>query len=288
MKFIKYTILSFLFLLLSSITFYSCNGLKNSKYITIGMVDGWADDVAFTYVTKAILDQQGYHVIIQKASTDMILASMNNGDTDLFLGTWLPYTHAAKVAKFPKLETLGVNYNNGRIGLIVPDYLPINSIEELNQNKDKFKGKIIGIEKGSGLASATDNAIVDYNLKGYEQINSSTIAMITEVQNAIRNKEWIVGTGWQPHWMFGKMKIKFIDDPKKVFGEAEQIKTLSRKNFVKDHPDLGLFFSKMNFDDATMSDLLAKLEDSKDKEVTAKEWVKEHQKLVNSWLSKTK
>lgn len=263
----------------------SCENIKNSKYITIGMVDGWAEDVAMTHVAKAILDQEGYHVIIQKASTDMILASMNNEDTDLFMGVWLPYTHAKKVIKFPGLINLGTNYDNGRLGLVVPEYVPINSIEELNQHQEQFNHKIFGIEKGAGLTSATDKAIIDYHLD-YKQINSSTIAMITELQNAIKRKEWIVVAGWQPHWMFGKMKLKFLEDPKKTFGEAEQIKTYSRKSFGKDHPELAKFFSKMHFDDENMTDLLTKMEGSKDKEATAKQWVEGHSQLIKFWLDK--
>lgn len=210
---------------------------------------------------------------------------MNNEDTDLFLGVWLPYTHASKIAKFPELINLGTNYDNGKIGLVVPDYVPIKSIEELPKYEEKFKHRIIGIEKGAGITSATDRAIIDYELN-YRQINSSTIAMITELQNAIKRKEWIVVAGWQPHWMFGKMKLKFLEDPKKTFGEAEKIKTYSRKSFGKDHPELTKFFAKMYFDNQTMTDLLTKMENSKDKDATAKEWVKDHSELVNSWLDK--
>lgn len=283
MKQLKYLFLPVLVLIFTILS--SCENIKNSKYITIGMVDGWAEDVAMTHVAKAILDKEGYHVIIQKASTDMILASMNNEDTDLFMGVWLPYTHAKKLAKFPGLTHLGTNYDNGRIGLVVPEYVPVNSIEELNQHKDQFKHRIIGIEKGAGLTTGTDKAIVDYKLD-FQQINSSTIAMITELQNAIQRKEWIVVTGWQPHWMFGKMKLKFLDDPKKIYGEAEQIKTYSRKSFAKDHPELAKFFSKIHFDDENMSDLLMKMEQSKNKEATAKEWVEDHAELIQSWLDK--
>lgn len=276
-------------LLISSVitlgVLHSCSNLKNSKYINIGMVDGWAEDVAMTHVVKAILDEQGYHVVIQKASTDMILASMNNEDTDLFLGVWLPYTHATKVAKFPDLITIGTNYDNGRIGLVVPDYVPIRSIDELPQYAEQFNHRIIGIEKGAGMTSATDRALIDYQLD-YRQINSSTIAMITELQNAIKRKEWIVVAGWQPHWMFAKMKLRFLEDPKKTFGEAEQIKTYSRKSFGNDHPELVKFFSKMHFDDEIMTGLLAEMEDSKDKEATAKKWVHDHSKLIKTWLDK--
>lgn len=283
MKKLKYLIFPVL------ITFFgilnSCEKLKNSKYITIGMVDGWAENVAMTHVAKAVLDEQGYRVIIQKASTDMILASMNNEDTDISMGVWLPHTSAVKIAKFPELIELGTSYNNGRIGLVVPEYVTIQSVEELNQHQKQFNKKIIGIEKGAGLTSATDKAIIDYKLS-YKQINSSTIAMLTELQNAIRQKEWIVVTGWQPHWMFGKMKLKFLDDPKKIFGEAEQIKTYSRKSFGKDHPDVAKFFSKLHFEDEDLTDLLTKMADTKDKEATAKKWAEDHSQLVNSWLDK--
>jgi glycine betaine/proline transport system substrate-binding protein len=40
-------------------------------------------------------------------------------------------------------------FSEGTTGLVVPAYVTINSIEELNANKDKFKGEIIGI--GGGL-----------------------------------------------------------------------------------------------------------------------------------------
>ncbi|MCS3868538.1 ABC-type proline/glycine betaine transport system substrate-binding protein [Chryseobacterium ginsenosidimutans] len=177
------------------------------------------------------------------------------------------------------------SYNNGRIGLVVPEYVTIQSVEELNQHQKQFNKKIIGIEKGAGLTSATDKAIIDYKLN-YKQISSSTIAMLTELQNAIRQKEWIVVTGWQPHWMFGKMKLKFLDDPKKIFGEAEQIKTYGRKSFGKDHPDVAKFFSKLHFEDEDLTDLLTKMADTKDKEATAKKWAEDHPQLINSWLDK--
>ena len=72
----------------------------------------------------------------------------------------------------------------------------------------------------------------------------------------------------------------------KIYGEAEQIKTYSRKSFAKDHPELAKFFSKLHFDDKNMSDLLMKMEQSKNKEATAKEWVEDHAELVQSWLDK--
>jgi len=260
-----------------------CNTNRNKNIIHIGMVDGWAEGVAMTHVAKVIMEEKGYHVVIQRATPDMILASMNNGDTDLYMDVWLPLTHGSKVAKFSNLEELGTSYRHARNGLVVPDYVSIDRIEDLKTHLKEFNGQIIGIEKGAGITRAVDQVILDYGLD-YKHINSSTVAMITELQNAIKAKRWIVVAGWQPHWMFAKMKLKFLEDPKKTLGDAEQIKIFARGNFHVEQAELARFFSKVHFEESTMADLLAEMEGSKDKAATAREWVEQHKDLVAGWL----
>lgn len=261
----------------------SCTTGRNKNIIHIGMVDGWAEGVAMTEVAKVIMEEKGYHVVIQRATPDMILASMNNGDTDLYMDVWLPLTHGSKVAKFPNIEELGTSYNHARNGLVVPDYVTIDGIEELKKHEKEFDSRIIGIEKGAGITRAVDQVIKDYSLD-YKHVNSSTVAMITELQNAIKAKRWIVVAGWQPHWMFAKMKLKFLDDPKKTLGDAEQIKIFARGDFNIEQPELARFFSKVHFDESTMADLLSQMQGSQNKAITAKEWVKKHNDLVKGWL----
>lgn len=253
----------------------ACTSGRNKNIIHIGMVDGWAEGVAMTYVAKAMMEEKGYHVVIQRATPDMILASMNNGDTDLYMDVWLPLTHGAKVAKFPNLQEIGTSYASARNGLVVPDYVSIDDIEQLKEHAAQFKSRIIGIEKGAGITRAVDQVVKDYNLN-YKHINSSTVAMITELQNAIKEHRWIVVAGWQPHWMFAKMKLKFLNDPKKTLGSTEEIKIFARKDFRNDQPELAELFSHIHFDDATMADLLAQMEGARDKAATAKKWLEEH------------
>jgi glycine betaine/proline transport system substrate-binding protein len=70
------------------------------------------------------------------------------------------------------LVVLGEAFSEGTTGLVVPAYVTINSIEELNAN-DKFKGEIIGIGGGAGIHANTVKAIDLYGLD-YEQITSRT------------------------------------------------------------------------------------------------------------------
>jgi len=261
----------------------ACSKGRNKNIIHIGMVDGWAEGVAMTEVAKVIMEEKGYHVVIQRATPDMILASMNNGDTDLYMDVWLPLTHGSKVAKFPNIEELGTSYSHARNGLVVPDYVTIDRIEELRKHEREFDKRIIGIEKGAGITRAVDQVIKEYELD-YKHVNSSTVAMITELQNAIKAKRWIVVAGWQPHWMFAKMKLKFLEDPKKTLGDAEQIKIFARGGFRMEQPELAQFFSKVYFDESTMADLLSQMQGSQNKTDTAKEWIKKHNDLVKGWL----
>lgn len=261
--------------------FSACKSGRNKNIIHIGMVDGWAEGVAMTYVAKAVMEEKGYHVVIQRATPDMILASMNNGDTDLYMDVWLPLTHGTKVAKFPNLQEIGTSYASARNGLVVPDYVQIDDIEQLNKHQMNFHNQIIGIEKGAGITRAIDQVIKDYKLN-YKHINSSTVAMITELQNAIKEHRWIVVAGWKPHWMFGEMKLKFLNDPKKTLGSMEEIKIFARKGFNKDQPELASLFSRFRFDDTMMADLLAQMEKTRDKAATAGKWLAEHRSEIKT------
>ncbi|WP_286858130.1 MULTISPECIES: glycine betaine ABC transporter substrate-binding protein [Sphingobacterium] len=259
--------------------FSACHSGKKNNIIHIGMVDGWAEGVAMTYIAKAIMEEKGYHVVIQRATPDMILASMNNGDTDLYMDVWLPLTHGAKVAKFPNLKEIGTSYASARNGLVVPDYVSIDDIGQLKEHEAAFNNSIIGIEKGAGITAVVDQVVKDYELN-YRHINSSTVAMITELQNAIKDHRWIVVAGWQPHWMFGKMKLKFLNDPKKTLGSTEAIKIFARKDFGEDQPELANLFSHIHFDEGTMADLLVQMEGKRDKADAARNWLAEHRSLL--------
>lgn len=261
--------------------FGNCGG-RIGKRISMGMVEGWAEGNAMTLVTKEYLTEKGYLVVTHKAAPNLLLASMDNGDTDVFMNVWLPTTHGDKVAPFDHIKSAGMNYDGARLGLVVPKYVDINSIEELNEHKDKFGGRIVGIERGSGMATYTDTVLMEYNLD-YRQLNSSMVAMASELDKAIGEKRWIVVTAWQPHWLFGRYDVKFLEDPKKVYGDTEHIETYVRDDFEKDYPEVYNYFQHAFFEDEILSKLLTRMEESKNEKETAREWVEENRTLLDSW-----
>jgi glycine betaine/proline transport system substrate-binding protein len=87
-------------------------------------------------------------------------------------------------------------------------YLCYDQLIELNANKDKFK-EIIGIGGGAGLHRNTIKAIDVYDLD-YDQVTSSGPAMVASLEKAIRDKEWIVVTGWKPHFKWAQHDLKYL------------------------------------------------------------------------------
>ena len=141
--------LSFLLLLAS------CSGKKDDKTISIGYIN-WDDGIALTYLTEVILGTTRLSCrFLKNADPAPIYATMARGKVDLLMDAWLPATQADYMKQYGKnLEILGKIYPDARIGLVVPDYVDIHSIEQLNANKEKFGGEIIGIDAGAGIMHA--------------------------------------------------------------------------------------------------------------------------------------
>ncbi|MCG5029618.1 glycine/betaine ABC transporter, partial [[Ruminococcus] torques] len=78
----------------------------------------------------------------------------------------------------------------------------------------------------------TEEAIKAYDLD-YKLVASSGSGMIAELIRAERDQKPVAVTGWIPHWMFAKWKLKFLDDPKGVYGGSEQVRTMANPGLEK-------------------------------------------------------
>lgn len=263
------------------------DSIKNESKgtVKIGYVN-WAEGIAITNLATAILeDKMGYDVDMKQGEAGMIFTSLSNGDVDLFLDGWLPITHKDYMDKYEgKIEKAGVIFENAKIGLVVPEHMDINSIEELNSIKDQLDGKIIGIDPGSGLMKASNKAIEEYGLD-YELLEGSGATMTAMLKKAEDKKEPIVVTGWQPHWKFATWNLKFLDDPKGSFGDAEDIYAVSRVGFKDDMPEIAQFFKNFKLSSEELGSLMDDIQSSdKDPLEVAREWMNNNKDLVNGWI----
>jgi glycine betaine/proline transport system substrate-binding protein len=253
--------------------------------VTIGCVN-WAEDIAMSNLAAAILeDKMGYDVEIKMADAAPIYTSLAAGNTDVFLDAWLPLTHQDYMEEYgDKLVDLGISYDNAVMGLTVPAYVDIDSVEDLKGKEAMFNKQIIGIDSGAGLMKAAEVAIQEYNLD-MTLISGSGPTMTAALKKAIDANQPIVVTGWTPHWKFARWDLKILDDPKKVFGEEEKIHILSRIGFAEDMPEVAEFFSNMTFTTDQIGDLTGAIEESdKDPLEVAREWMNNNPDLINKWL----
>jgi len=213
------------------------------------------------------------------------VAAIACGDVDGMTTAWLPITHAHYMAKMKdKVVDLGSNCEGAGIGLVVPTYVTIDSIPEMNGVADKFDGKIIGIDPGAGVMSKTEKAIEEYGLTKFELMEGTGAIMTAVLKNKIKKKEWVAVTGWTPHWKFARWDLKYLKDPKGIYGGAEEIRTIVRKGLDKDMPEVYRFLDAFHWNLAEIGQVMGWNADSADPYESAKRWVKENPDRVNEWL----
>ena len=255
-----------------------------AKEVTIGYVDGWSDSVATTNVAAEVIKQKlGYDVKLQAVATGIMWQGVATGKLDAMLSAWLPVTHGEYWAKNKdKVVDYGPNFKDAKIGLIVPEYVQAKSVADLKTDTT-FKNKIVGIDAGSGVMLKTDQAIKDYGLD-YKLQASSGAAMIAELTRAEEKKESIAVTGWVPHWMFAKWKLRFLEDPKGVYGAAETVNSIGSKELGTKAPEVAAFLKKFQWASKDeIGEVMLAIQDGAKPDAAAKDWVAKHPDRVAEW-----
>lgn len=247
----------------------------------------WDSEIASTYVVKEVLESKlGMTVEMLQVDAGPMWAGVADGSADAMVAAWLPGTHASYLEQYgDKMEDLGANLEGTKTGLAVPAYMEINSIEDLKNSDlaEKLQGRIVGIEPGAGIMMSTGEAIADYGLSDYTLLESSSAAMVQELEKAYKNNEPIVVTAWTPHWMFANMDLKYLEDPQGVYGGAEQIHTMVRTGLAEDMPEVYHFLDQFSWTPDDMEQVMVDVANGQSPEDAAKSWVEEHADQVNAW-----
>ena len=256
-----------------------------AKEVSIGYVDGWSDSVATTNVAAEVIRQKlGYDVKLQAVATGIMWEGVATGKLDAMLSAWLPVTHGEYWAKNKdKVVDYGPNFKDAKIGLIVPEYVTAKSIADLKDDTT-YKNKIVGIDAGSGVMLKTDQAIKDYGLD-YKLQASSGAGMIAELTRAEKKNESIVVTGWVPHWMFAKWKLRFLDDPEGVYGAAETVNSIGSLKLEAKAPEVAAFLKKFQWASKDeIGEVMLAVQDGAKPDAAAKDWVAKHPDRVAEWI----
>lgn len=261
------------------------NSTNATETITIGYVN-WAECVAASNIWKNILEDQGYDVKLTQLDVAPLYVGLSTGDVDIFLDAWLPATDAEYWAKYQDdIYDAGIWYEApAKIGLTVPSYVTIESIEEFEEAGNLFDNQIVGIDPGAGSMLVTQEAMEHYGLDSVTLVQGSETAMMAALDKAYDDGEWIAITGWSPHWMFAAYELKYLEDPDGAFGVEEEIHTLMNKDFALENPDLTTMLETFSMNDDEIGSVEKLINDGMDASEAAKQWILDNQTSVSTWL----
>ncbi|KOS66470.1 glycine/betaine ABC transporter [Lysinibacillus contaminans] len=257
-----------------------------NKEVNLTYVE-WDTEIASTHVIGQVLEDLGYDVTLTPLDNGIMWEAISKGEVDGMVSAWLPQTHAPQVEKYKDdLDDLGENLTGAKLGMVVPSYMDVNSIEDLTNEADKT---ITGIDPGANMTLATENAHKVYpNLDGWTVLTSSGSAMTAALGQAIEKKEEIIVTGWSPHWKFNAYDLKYLDDPKGVYGDEEYIGTFARKGFKEDSPEAYKVLDNFHWTAEDIESVMFDIMEGTDPKDAAKKWIKENEDKVAEWTKDVK
>ncbi len=241
----------------------------------------WAESIAMTHLAQVLLERDlGYEVAVKLTDVEGVFNEISTSTADLFLDTWLPSTHSEYYDRYQNtIEDLGPNYKKARTGLVVPEYM---LIKEIGQITDYYHQPIAGVDSAAGIMRYARQAIQDYGLAN-ELLVLSDGDMAERLEEAIKRREDIVVTGWEPHWLFHRYDLKYLEDPQNIFMAQEQIHTIARKGFMDDNPAASIFFERMILTEDQMNSLLFEMNLQDDPLIGVKNWIEKNEFIVNQW-----
>ncbi|MBP5855547.1 glycine betaine ABC transporter substrate-binding protein [Marivibrio halodurans] len=265
-------------------------GAAAAQDVTIGWT-AWSDAEFVTKLAKTVMEER-MDQEVELVQTDIApqYQGVANGDIDAMLMSWLPATHADYMDKVGgDVVNLGILYTGAKLGWAVPNYIPedqLSSIEDLKNDevREKLDGKIQGIDPGAGLMRLSNKVIdEDYELD-YNLVSASGAAMTAALDRAISRDEWIVVTGWSPHWMFGAYDLRYLEDPKGTLGGPERVHAIARQGFYQDNPEAAGFLSRMSL---PIDDLQAAMYDANENgyQTAVDNFIEDNEARVNYWVT---
>lgn len=252
----------------------------------------WPGVTVKTHVAAKIGNYLGYETEMTAAPESVIYKSLENNDLDVFLGNWLP-TMEKTFSEYQKkgvIHNVRVNLEDVVYRTAVPEYVyeaGVKSLADLQENADKFGNKVYGLEPGNAGNIVIQNAIKNntYNLEGWTLQSSSTAGMLSAVQRAVNNEEWIAFNGWKPHYMNLMFDLKYLEDPEGIWGKEDSVYTAAREGYQDENPNFYKFLEQFTVTAPIQNVWIDEYQNKdRDPEVVAEEWIANNLDIVNQWV----
>jgi len=260
------------------------------KTIEITYVKSWPSSNLTTHIAGAIIEKElGHKVKLTSTDPGPMWAAVASGRADAMLTAWLPTTHQTYWEKYQNdVENVGQITTGTWLGLAVPTYVTVDSIEQLDAHHEKFKDRIVGIEAGAGLMINTEKAIKAYNLKHMKLLTSSTAAMQAQLKRAVARKDWIVVTAWKPLGIWARFDLKPLADPKNIYGKEGHIDAIIHPSLKEKAPDVVAFLRQFKLPIDDIQAMMVELDNGEPFEAVTQKWLDAHKAQIAQWVANAK
>ncbi len=234
-------------------------------------------------------DELGYEEVQIKGPLELgpLFQGVAGGDLAAFQDVWLPnnqsYLDKSQIKN--DVELLDPWYESQTAyGIAVPDYMDIQSLEELDQ---AGTDQITGIEPSASFHPVIRNKVIPgYNLD-MKLVESSTAAMLSELEKKYKAKEPIVFLAWSPHWMNAEYDFHYLDDPKDLQGEFNdpaRITTVVNEDLPDEDPVAYAFLKAISLNTEQLNEMEADINEAEDPVKGVKVWLKGNRDIVQPWI----
>lgn len=274
---------------------------NENKTLTLADI-GWTENTAVANLSKILLEEElDYEeVTVQTADLGVVFRGVAEGDLDAFQDVWMP-NHSVQLKEAEgDVEQLDPWFDGQtKFSMAVPSYVrtqdgqEVTSIDQLN---DTDIEEILGIEPGSIIMQAIpENTIPEYGLE-QKLTESSTAAMLAEVQRRYDDEEPFAFIAWSPHWMNDEFDFNYLEDPKKtltnedgdLLTEPAEISSVVRKDLKEDDPVAYAFLNEFTLTEEQTNELMAVINEEGDAEEGAQAWLEDNRDLTEPWIQAAK
>ncbi|ARO25157.1 choline ABC transporter substrate-binding protein [Rhizobium sp. S9] len=260
---------------------------------------GWTDITATTATASVVLKSIGYQTDVKVLSVPVTYTSLKNKDIDIFLGNWMP-TQEKDVRPYiddKSVESFGPNLVGAKYTLATNAKgaeLGIKDFKDIAAHKDDLDGKIYGIEPGNDGNRLVMDLIEKntFGMKDMEVVESSEQGMLAQVARAEKAGKPVVFLGWEPHPMNTNFKLTYLTGGDDVFGPdfgGAKVYTNVRAGYLGECPNVGAMLKNLTFSLDMENQIMGKiLDDGKEPEAAATEWLKANPSALEPWLAGVK
>ncbi|NIO41355.1 MAG: hypothetical protein GTO41_14980 [Burkholderiales bacterium] len=287
MKFVSH-----LYCTILTVALFTASG-ANAATIVIGHVN-----LSFYEATAALfkhsLERSGYNVAMKKGPHSVIYPMLAEGEFDLFVAAWLPNTHQKYWADYGEsLSLVTPLYSDAKLFWAVPDYIPasaVNSVADLAKPDvaTRMDKTIRGPGADSGLMMRSKKLMEKYALSeaGYELVPGEAEDWIANFKGNIDAKKWFVMPLWQPQYLNKVAKLRILEEPHNILGEADTAWLVAHKSAkAKIAPHIYEILERMELSVKWVTELDYMISVEKlPPDVAARVWMASHPYTVEYWI----